>query len=71
MLFGGGAGDGGDAIDGTRENGTNYSGSKANRREQTGFEGEKQGSVARRTRDIDVRVTGLRKPRDEVRENKK
>ena len=43
VLFGGGAGGGGDAIDGTRENGTNYSESKANRREQTGFEGGKTG----------------------------
>lgn len=32
-----------DAMDGTRENGTNYSGSKANRREQTRFEGGKTG----------------------------
>lgn len=59
----------------TRENGTNYSGSKASRREQMRFEGGKnrvhEGSVAGRAGEIDVGATSWKKPRDdEVKEKK-
>lgn len=53
---------GGDVVDETRGNSTNYSEAEAKQKRANRVRRGGKGSVSGKMRDINVRVTGLRKP---------